>query len=125
MGRFFSFCENTRPLYRGTWSKVSTIITGRRPFHRDEERLNYEQDSEAEWEEEEEAGEDIGLSDEEEDGCEDNDLVYDEFFKRDDEETSDLDSDGEGMASARISRRQGPREILGPHFILATTSCAS
>ena len=123
--RFFSFCENTRPPYRGTWSKVSTIITGRRPFHRDEERLNYEQDSEAEWEEEEEAGEDIGLSDEEEDGCEDNDLVYDEFFKRDDEETSDLDSDGEGMASARISRRQGPREILGPHFILATTSCAS
>jgi chromatin assembly factor 1 subunit A len=42
----------------GTWSKKSTFVTGRRPFGKDTEVLNYDYDSEAEWEEEE-PGEDI------------------------------------------------------------------
>jgi hypothetical protein len=36
---------------RGTFSKRSHLVTGRRPFGRDENYLDYDYDSEAEWEE--------------------------------------------------------------------------
>ena len=36
----------------GTWSKISKVVTPRTPFGRDGAVLNYEHDSEAEWEEE-------------------------------------------------------------------------
>ena len=39
---------------RGTFSKVSTIVSGRRPFAKDNELLNYDYDSGEEWEDEEE-----------------------------------------------------------------------
>jgi hypothetical protein len=41
----------------GTWSKTSQLITGRRPFARDTTLLDYEVDSEAEWEADEEGEE--------------------------------------------------------------------
>ena len=41
---------------RGTFSKTSRTVTGRRPFERDWARLNYDYDSEAEWEEEDPDG---------------------------------------------------------------------
>lgn len=48
---------HTLPLHRaGTWSKVSSTITGRRPFSKDAEFFDYEVDSDEEWDEEE-AGE--------------------------------------------------------------------
>ena len=50
--------QDERPPYRGTWSKKSVRVAGRRPFAKDAEILNYDYDSEAEWEEEE-PGEDI------------------------------------------------------------------
>jgi len=49
--RLFSFSEDCRPAYFGTVSRRSAIITGRRPLARDTELLNYDYDSEAEWEE--------------------------------------------------------------------------
>ena len=52
--RLLAFHEDTRPAYFGTFSKRSGVITGRRPLGRDEELLNYDYDSEGEWEEEEE-----------------------------------------------------------------------
>ena len=81
------------------------------------ELLNYEYDSEEEWDDEEDGlGEDIGMSDGEEDKENDgNDIVYDDFFCRD-EETSDIDSDGEGLAATKISRRV-TRDIAGPRFL--------
>ncbi|GMH54571.1 hypothetical protein TL16_g01701 [Triparma laevis f. inornata] len=55
--KFLMFDEDERPPYKGTWSKRSNVVTGRRPFGQDK-HLNYDYDSEAEWEEEE-PGEDI------------------------------------------------------------------
>lgn len=85
--KYLHFAEDHRPPYFGTFSKHSSLIAGKRPLHRDEEVFNYEYDSEAEWEEEEE-GEDLGESD---DGDEEpaDDLVYDEFFCKDDDLGSD------------------------------------
>jgi hypothetical protein len=79
--------------------------------------LNYEYDSEEEWDDEEDGlGEDIGMSDGEEDKEDkEEDIVYDDFFCRD-EETSDIDSDGEGLASTKISRKV-TRDIIGPRFV--------
>lgn len=42
----------------GSWSKITKKINGRNPYARDDEILEYDFDSEAEWEEEE-PGEDI------------------------------------------------------------------
>ena len=82
--RLFSFYEDLRPPYFGTFSKKSLEVTGRRPFAKDlMNKIDYDVDSEAEWEEEEE-GEDIIMSEDEDDG-EGNEIVYDEFFCHDDE----------------------------------------
>jgi hypothetical protein len=37
----------------GTWSKTSTVVGGRRPLARDAAQLQYDVDSDDEWEEEE------------------------------------------------------------------------
>jgi Chromatin assembly factor 1 subunit A len=58
--RFLSFHEDYRPAYRGTWSKRSNIVTGRTPFGKDLTYLDYDYDSEVEWEEgDDEIGEDV------------------------------------------------------------------
>jgi len=68
--RFLSFHEDCRPAYHGTWSKTSSTVTGRTPFGKDTKYLDYDYDSEAEWEEgDDEIGEDI----EDEEKCKDDD----------------------------------------------------
>ena len=62
--KLLKFHENRRPAYWGTWTKQTNKISGRRPFGRDEDRFDYEEDSDDDWEEEEE-GE--SLSDDEKD----------------------------------------------------------
>ena len=62
-------------------------------------------------------GEDIGESDEEEDG-EADELIYDDFFRQDNDFGSDADSDGEQASASAIQRRDG-MEILGPRFLTA------
>jgi chromatin assembly factor 1 subunit A len=58
--RFLSFHEDYRPAYRGTWSKRSKIVTGKTPFGKDTTCLDYDFDSEVEWEEgDDEIGEDV------------------------------------------------------------------
>ncbi|VDP67855.1 unnamed protein product, partial [Schistosoma mattheei] len=81
--KLFQFVENYRPAYYGTWRRRSCIVTGRRPFARDDYQLDYSIDSDDEWEEEE-PGESITQSDnedeedeDEEKGDEDDD---DQFF---------------------------------------------
>ena len=56
--KFLFFKEDFRPPYRGTWGKKSTVVTGKTPFAKDD-FLDYDIDSEAEWEEEAEDGEDV------------------------------------------------------------------
>lgn len=50
--KLLQFCENVRPAYWGTWRRRSRTVSGRRPWAKDQE-LDYEVDSEAEWDDEE------------------------------------------------------------------------
>ncbi|KAL4717204.1 hypothetical protein ACJJTC_017091 [Scirpophaga incertulas] len=52
--KLLSFHDNRRPPYWGTFRKKSTSIKPRRPFGQDEKQLDYEVDSDEEWEEEQE-----------------------------------------------------------------------
>ncbi|KAL1928921.1 hypothetical protein VTP01DRAFT_1980 [Rhizomucor pusillus] len=63
--KLLQFTEDVRPAYYGTWTKISDSINGRRPFQRDDEIIDYDHNSEAEWEPEGE-GEDIQSGDEDE-----------------------------------------------------------
>jgi len=77
--KYFHFHDNYRPPYYGTWRKVSKVITGRRPLALSTKELDYDADSDGEWEEEQaEAGEDIssdveegGYNEESNENCDD------------------------------------------------------
>lgn len=72
--KFLRFCEDMRPPYHGTWSKTSSVVTGQNPFAKDTSCLDYEVDSEGEWEEgDDEVGEDC-----EDDGPDEEDNIEDE-----------------------------------------------
>ena len=115
--RLLSFYEDHRPAYYGTISRRGNI-SGRRPFQQDHELLNYDFDSEAEWEEDD--GEDIEDSDgDDEEGA--NELEYDDFFRHDDDFGSDVDDDGDVVAAVAIQKREG-EEALGPTFIRTRTT---
>merc|ERR1711915_386090 len=77
--KLLQFHENQRPAYWGTWTKITSSVSGRRPFGKDEEVFEYDYDSDEDWEEEEE-GE--SLSDNEDDKEEEKDdyEVDNEFF---------------------------------------------
>jgi hypothetical protein len=90
--KFLGFHEDHRPPYHGTWSKSSALVTGRKPFGKDPEYLNYEVDSEAEWEQEDEEGEDCDKSDGEEEDMPDDD-DNDSFLAAEDELGLDEEDD--------------------------------
>lgn len=50
--KLIRFAEDVRPGYVGTWSKTSRVVTPRTPFGTDRAVLNYDMDSEGEWEDE-------------------------------------------------------------------------
>ncbi|TDL27563.1 hypothetical protein BD410DRAFT_740732 [Rickenella mellea] len=71
--KVFIFHDDTRPGYFGTFTKKSTSVKSRKPLARDPVALDYSYDSGAEWEEEEEGGDDLMSLDgsaDEEDGSE-------------------------------------------------------
>ncbi|CAN9500593.1 unnamed protein product [Ophioblennius macclurei] len=72
--KLLQFHENHRPAYWGTCSKKSAHISPRCPFRQDKDLLDYEVDSDDEWEEEE-PGESLSHSEgeDEEEGGEDDD----------------------------------------------------
>ncbi|KAF0429403.1 chromatin assembly factor 1 subunit A-domain-containing protein [Gigaspora margarita] len=76
--KLLQFEENYRPPYYGTWTKSSKIISGRCPFAKDTSILDYEYDSDLEWEEEEE-GEEL-KSDDDDDDPEDEDPRDDDWI---------------------------------------------
>ncbi|XP_037361000.1 chromatin assembly factor 1 subunit A isoform X2 [Talpa occidentalis] len=51
--KLLQFSENHRPAYWGTWNKKTTVIHARDPWAQDRKLLDYEVDSDDEWEEEE------------------------------------------------------------------------
>ena len=74
--KFLGFHEDVRPPYRGTWSKTSSIINGRNQKAMDTKYLDYDEESEAEWEEgDDEEGEDLQDGD---DGDEEDDMQEDD-----------------------------------------------
>ncbi|CAI5517028.1 unnamed protein product [Closterium sp. Naga37s-1] len=64
--KLLQFVENTRPAYYGTYSLASGVVRARAPLRKDPV-LNYDVDSEAEWEEEDPAGESLSDSEGEDD----------------------------------------------------------
>ncbi|GAA6033097.1 hypothetical protein NBRC10512_001538 [Rhodotorula toruloides] len=50
--KLLKFHEDLRPGYVGTWTKTSVMVGARNPLGRETFHLNYDVDSEAEWEEE-------------------------------------------------------------------------
>ena len=96
--RFLSFHEDYRPAYRGTWSKRSTIVTGKTPFGKDSTCLDYDYDSEVEWEEgDDEIGEDVDddskNQEEEEEDHAAKMYDYDDGFCVADDQYLDIDED--------------------------------
>ncbi|NXI49126.1 CAF1A factor, partial [Chloroceryle aenea] len=72
--KLLQFGENHRPAYWGTWNKQTSAIRPRNPWSKDTKLLDYEVDSDEEWEEEE-PGESLSHSegDDEEDGEDEDD----------------------------------------------------
>ncbi|NXF13451.1 CAF1A factor, partial [Smithornis capensis] len=72
--KLLQFSENHRPAYWGTWNKRTTLIHARNPWAKDTKLLDYEVDSDEEWEEEE-PGESLSHSeeDDEEEGEDEDD----------------------------------------------------
>ncbi|XP_028173176.1 chromatin assembly factor 1 subunit A-like [Ostrinia furnacalis] len=94
--KLLSFEENKRPPYWGTWRKKSASVKPRRPFGQDQ-KLDYEVDSDEEWEEEPD-GESVdgsaAGSDDEHDADEyevDNDVFVPHGYLSDEEATMDDD----------------------------------
>ncbi|KAM5194829.1 chromatin assembly factor 1 subunit A [Mantella aurantiaca] len=77
--KLLQFCDNYRPAYWGTWNKLSTVICPRRPWAQDTGLLDYEVDSDEEWEEDE-PGESLSHSE----GDEDDDPKEEEEEEEDD-----------------------------------------
>ena len=131
--RFLSFHEDCRPPYHGTWSKTSTIVTGRKPFGKDTTYLDYDYDSEAEWEEgDDEVGEDI----EDEAKCQDEDMDdeegdarlydYDDgFCVADDrylETDDDVDEETKELYKKKLQTGEGQGATAGRVCIIAPIS---
>jgi len=91
--KFLRFAEDVRPPYSGTYTRRPTssgLLRGRNPFQKSLPKVDYEYDSEAEWEEEglDGDGEEI-LSDEEDDEDGDSgDDDLEEFLDDEDEESA-------------------------------------
>ncbi|NXJ86074.1 CAF1A factor, partial [Trogon melanurus] len=104
--KLLQFCENHRPAYWGTWNKKTTVIRPRNPWSKDSKLLDYEVDSDEEWEEEE-PGESLSHSegdDEEEGEDEDDD---DGFFV-----PHGYLSEDEGVTEERDPENQKVRQKL-------------
>lgn len=98
--KLLKFHENRRPAYFGTWRKKSRAIKSRKPLVKDTKFFDYEVDSDDDWEEEE-PGEDIGGSEDEEKETEADDYEVDnDFFVPhgylSDEEGQDEGGEGDG-----------------------------
>ena len=65
--KLLKFAENIRPEFYSLFEKTTLVINGRKPFAQDAE-IDYEFDSEAEWEEEEPGEELVSENEDEDDG---------------------------------------------------------
>ena len=75
--KLLQFVENYRPAYFGTWNKISLSISGRNPFIEDRKTLAYDVDSDEDWEEGDEEGEEC-LTDEDDEDIEEGEDIAEE-----------------------------------------------
>ncbi|KAI8080025.1 chromatin assembly factor 1 subunit A-domain-containing protein [Halteromyces radiatus] len=127
--KLLQFTEDVRPAYYGTWTKLSNSISPKNPFTKDTELIDYEHDSEAEWEPEGE-GDDIQSGEEDEDDIvpegndpEDVGWLVPEGYLSEGEGVNDSDEDGMSKIVQRLSVRPKSRKniasrpiIIGPIF---------
>ncbi|KAG0036284.1 Chromatin assembly factor 1, subunit A [Podila clonocystis] len=117
--RLLQFAENYRPAYFGTWSKRSKHINGRRFLGKDTHLIEYDVDSEAEWEEDEE-GEECKSDDDEDDADEvgseqeeEDDWLVPEGYLSEDE---GLDAGEEGHKGESMKRSKEMKRTLVSHI---------
>jgi chromatin assembly factor 1 subunit A len=127
--RFLSFHEDRRPAYYGTWSRTSSVISGRNPFGKDSADLDYDVDSEGEWEEgDDEIGEDVDDDDknqeedmEDEEGDPSNYNYQDGFCIADDEYLAmdeDADEETRLLYKKKLQTRQGTETDKGLNVVV-------
>lgn len=119
--KFLGFHEDVRPPYRGTWSKKSPLVTGRRPWGQDRKYLDYENDSEEEWEDgDDDEGEDLQEGD---DGADEegddlqNEEDNDGFIAAEDDLGIDDDDDGmtRELRKKNLTEKEAP-SVKRDHF---------
>ncbi|KAG0342672.1 hypothetical protein BG000_002456 [Podila horticola] len=117
--RLLQFAENYRPAYYGTWSKRSKYINGRRFLGKDTHLIEYDFDSEAEWEEDEE-GEECKSDDDDDDADElgseqeeEDDWLVPEGYLSWDE---GLDAGEEGHKGESMKRSKEMKRTLVSHI---------
>ncbi|KAF5101248.1 hypothetical protein D0Z03_000642 [Geotrichum reessii] len=95
--KYISFSENVRPPYAGTFTKPVTRFPRNNPFYRipvEEAGFNYDYDSEIEWTQEDEDGEDLDMDDESDDN--------DDLAMEDDDLDGFVSSDESGAPQRRM-----------------------
>jgi chromatin assembly factor 1 subunit A len=132
--RFLSFHEDRRPAYHGTWSRTSSVISGRNPFGKDNTDLDYDVDSEGEWEEgDDEIGEDVDDDDknqeedmEDEEGDPSNYNYQDGFCVADEEYLAmdeDADEETRLLYKKKLQTGQGDNADKPPNAAVQNTIC--
>jgi hypothetical protein len=113
--RFLSFHEDCRPPYHGTWSKKSSVVTGKTPFGKETSVFDYEYDSEAEWEEgDDEVGEDVDDDEKNQEEDADETLAlydYDDGFCVSDDKMLDNEENADEETRAMYKKRIQQGEV--------------
>ena len=113
IGKLLQFHDNVRPAWFGTWSKKSKAISGRRPLAQDADYLNYEVDSDEEWDEggpgESLDGSDAEPEDPEDDYEIDNEFMVPHGYLSGSEEEGDL---AEGNGAGEDADKFREKEML-------------
>ncbi|OQV20119.1 hypothetical protein BV898_05912 [Hypsibius exemplaris] len=95
--KLIHFSENVRPPLYGTMRRKSRIIRGRNPFAKDVDLLEYDVDSDDEWEEEQAAGDADECAEDEAKSEDDGDAEMDGWLEDDAAEMGCNDSHNDGL----------------------------
>lgn len=105
--KLLKFHTDVRPGYFGTWTKSSSNISGRNPYGRDLNLLDYDYDSEAEWDEDPEDAEDINNESGDEEMSESDDDL-DGWLAGDDEVEFEAGYEGEMSLADMMDENNDP-----------------
>lgn len=118
--KYFSIHTEYRPDYYGTFSKSSSVVSGRHPFAMDHALFNYEVDSDDEWEDEPDDAESV-VSDGELDEDDDVDALGNSLRKDGLADDGWLMPEEEDVFKVANMAALGPARLIGPIFASAST----